>query len=90
MCWLADHNAIHSHVPHHGGLVPTGFELVVDIFPFVGTLDGSAVLIDQRPLFRIARRLREESGIITRFGVKGTAILGVRTAASRRHLHLRR
>lgn len=47
---LAHHDAIDSYVPHLGGTMSTGFQLVVNLFSFVGAFDGSAAFVDHFPL----------------------------------------
>lgn len=81
---LADHNAVHAHIPHHRRTMPAGLQLVVDLLPLIGTLDGRTAFVNELPFFRVARGFRKPSGIITGFRVKGTAKLGFRAAAGGR------
>lgn len=81
---LADHNAVGTDVPHLRGTVPTGFELVIELFPFVGTLDRGAALVNQLPLLGPAKRLREQTEIVAAERVVGSAKLGGGTAAGGR------
>ncbi|MCY9668253.1 hypothetical protein M5X11_25570 [Paenibacillus alginolyticus] len=81
---LADHNAIDAHVPHHGRAMSAGLELVVDLFPLVGTLDGSAAFVNQLPLFRISSGLGKKARVVAVVGVVGSTVFGRRTLAGRR------
>ncbi len=81
---LADHNAIGTNVPHLSGTVPTGFELVIELLPFVGTLDRGAALVNQLPLLGPAKRLREHTEIVAAERVVGSAVLGGGTSAGGR------
>jgi len=52
---LTDHNAINTNVPHFGGAMSSRFQLVVNLFSFIGAFNGCATAIDHGPFFRVAR-----------------------------------
>lgn len=89
---LADHNAVDANIPHLRGTVTACFQLVVDLFPLVGTFHCSTAFIRQFPSLRIARCLRKQTRIILALRVEGTSILGcgarciTRTLGASRHL----
>ena len=76
---LADHDAVQSYVPHHAGTMSTGFESVIDLLAFIGAFDRCSSFVDEFPFRRIPQYSRMETEMALGIGVKGPAILGVRT-----------
>ncbi len=42
---LTDHRGVNANVPHLCRAVAPGFQLVVNLLPFIGSLDGSSALV---------------------------------------------
>lgn len=80
---LADHNAVDAHVPHHRRAVPSELEVVIDLLPFVGTLNGRTTFVDEIPLLRPANGFGEQAKIITAMCVVRPTVFGIRTPAGR-------
>jgi hypothetical protein len=75
---LADYNAVDAHVPHHGRAMPTRFELVVDLFSLVGTLNGRTAFVSKFPLLRTTSGFRKQAKIIAAMRMVRPSVFGIR------------
>ncbi len=61
---LTHHNPINTHIPHLSRPMPPRFELVVHLFPLVGTLSYRSAVINELPFLRVAGDLGSQAGVV--------------------------
>lgn len=78
---LAHHDAVEADVPHHGGTMATGFQMVIDLLPLVGAFDGSTPFVNGLPLVGRPSDFGEQARIVLGMRVVRSSVLGSGTSA---------
>jgi len=74
---LVYHDAVNTDVPHLSRTVPAGFQPVINLLSFIGSLDGGTLFINEVPFLNLLAFWRQ--GIILTIGVKRSSVFGGRS-----------